>query len=205
MLHAATNAATRVLPPTNLATINHWIRSHQQQLAYGLSGFAASLLVTLFGLFNVALFTTIIQIDHTSFTIGHVIYAVWNAMNDPWFGWIIDQTGTRITIIQYGGPLWCGCFLITWFPWSYDGNSWLAFAHFLTSMFLFDGFLTFVMIVKCALLADLCVSSIERNQLNSFSAWFSLLGSGIAMFSWSVQWCGFRTFLVETPPKLYLY
>ena len=43
-------------------------------------------------------------------------------------------------------------------------------AHFIVCMFLFDAFLTYVLIVKCALLADLAVDSRERNQLNLFSA-----------------------------------
>ena len=167
-----------------LQKLKSFTNTHQQQLAYGLSGFSASLLTTQFGLFNVALFTTVVQLNPNSFYLGHIIYALWNAVNDPAFGWLIDKTGTRLEIIQYGGPLWAACFLVTWFPWSYDGESWLAFFHFLFSMFCFDGFLTFVMIVKCALLADLCVSSQARNELNSFSAWFSLLGSSLAMTTW---------------------
>ena len=169
-----------------LQKLKSFTNTHQQQLAYGLSGFSASLLITQFGLFNVALFTTVVQLNPNSFYLGHIIYALWNAVNDPAFGWLIDKTGTRLEIIQYGGPLWAACFLVTWFPWSYDGESWLAFFHFLFSMFCFDGFLTFVLIVKCALLADLCVSSQARNELNSFSAWFSLLGSSLAMTTWYV-------------------
>ena len=42
-------------------------------------------------------------------------------------------------------------------------------------------FLTYVLLVKCALLADLCVESTERNKLNNFSAWFSFAGSSLAM------------------------
>ena len=45
-------------------------------------------------------------------------------------------------------------------------------------MFCYDGFLTYVLLVKCALLADLCVDSKERNKLNNYSAWFSFAGSG---------------------------
>ena len=92
--------------------------------------------------------------------------------------------GMRLKVIQYGGPAWCATFMVTWFPWSYDGSSWLAFLHFLTAMFCFDGFLTLVLMVKCALLADLCVDSKQRNELNNFSAWAALAGSGLAMTSY---------------------
>ena len=51
-------------------------------------------------------------------------------------------------------------------------------------MFCYDGFLTYVLIVKCALLADLCTDSKARNQLNTFSAWFELLGSSLALLGY---------------------
>ena len=51
-------------------------------------------------------------------------------------------------------------------------------------MFCYDGFLTYVLLVKCALLADLCIDSKDRNSLNNYSAWFSLAGSSLAMTSY---------------------
>ena len=164
-----------------------WCTQRRQQIAYALGGFAASVLGTLFKLFNVALFTVVVRLDPQSFYLGHVIYALWNAVNDPAFGFLLDRMGgARLAVIRYGGPAWCASFMVTWYPWSYDGDSWLAFAHFLTAMFAFDGFLTLVMMVKCALLADLCVDSKQRNELNNFSAWFALAGSSLAMTSYYV-------------------
>ena len=37
-----------------------WVARHRQQMAYALGGFASSILNTLFKLFNVALFTTVV-------------------------------------------------------------------------------------------------------------------------------------------------
>lgn len=177
--------------PRQLSRARLWAASHRQQIAYGLGGFASSVIDTLFKLFNVALFTSVVKLEPSSFYIGHIIYALWNAINDPAFGYLLDRMGgARLAVIKYGGPLWCAFFMVTWFPWSYDGSSWLAFCHFLVSMFCFDGFLTLVLMVKCALLADLCIDSRKRNELNNFSAWFALAGSSLAMtsyYTWDVN------------------
>ena len=121
-------------------------------LSYALGGLGSSLLTTLFSLFGVVFFTNVIKLNSSYFYSGHVLYALWNAVNDPLFGWLIDRLGNRahrrIPVIKYGGPLWAICFMCTWYPWSLDGESYIAAAHFIFSMFCFDGFLTFVLIVQ---------------------------------------------------------
>ncbi|EKX34720.1 hypothetical protein GUITHDRAFT_48279, partial [Guillardia theta CCMP2712] len=152
-------------------------------VAFALGGFASSIVGSLFGPFSVILFTRVVRLQPSSFYAVHVVYAVWNAINDPLFGWMIDQQADRshrrLPVLKYGGPMWSLSFMVTWYPWSSDGNSWAAVLHFAMSMMMYDGFLTYVMITKCALLADLCVDSRERLKLNWFSSWFGLVGSCI--------------------------
>ena len=164
------------------------VLANRQSIAYALGGFSTGVLGTLFGMFNVMFFTRVVGLDNSFFYTGHIVYGIWNAVNDPAFGWLIDHTANkanrRLPVIKYGGPLWCFFFMLTWYPWSSDGSSYTAFFHFLFSMFCYDGFLTYVLLVKCALLADLCVDSKDRNSLNNYSAWFSLAGSSLAMTSY---------------------
>lgn len=174
------------------SVVSSYINDHRNPLAFGLGGFAGAILTTLFGLFNVILFTEVVHINPSYFYGGHIIYGIWNAVNDPAFGWLLDHTANRknrrLPVIYFGGPVWCLTFMLSWYPWSYDGESWLAFAHFLFTMFSYDGFLTYVYIVKCALLADLVTDSTERIQLNTFSAWFDFFGSCLALtayYSWN--------------------
>jgi Na+/melibiose symporter-like transporter len=100
------------------------------------------------------------------------------------------------------GPLWALSFLIPWFPWSSDGSSFLAFFHFVTSICLFDTFLTYVLMVHCALLCDITLNNQERNKLNNFNAFGSLIGGILIMMSyvyWDKQnlW-NFRLFCLAT-------
>ncbi|CAM9532638.1 unnamed protein product, partial [Choristocarpus tenellus] len=61
-------------------------------VAFGTTSFSASVLITLFGLYNTDIFTSVYKIDTTHFFISHVVFAVWNAVNDPAFAWLIDNT-----------------------------------------------------------------------------------------------------------------
>ena len=156
-------------------------------LGYWMSGLAGGPLVTIFSLYSVSFFTDVVKIDPNSFAAVHVIYGLWNAVNDPVFGWMLDtmeDTGNRrLPVLKYGGPAWCLAFMVLWYPWSYEGGSWAALLHFFATMMLFDGFLTYVMIVKCALLADLCTNSDERMNLNNGSAIASLAGTFVGAMS----------------------
>uniref|UniRef100_A0A7S2RVJ6 Uncharacterized protein n=1 Tax=Mucochytrium quahogii TaxID=96639 RepID=A0A7S2RVJ6_9STRA len=164
------------------------VRSRRQEIAYSLGGFAQSILGTLHGLFSVILFTNVVKINPSYLIGGQVAYAIWNALNDPVFGWMIDHSADtssrRLPVLKYGGPMWCMTFMGTFYPWSYDGQSYLAAAHYLFSIFCYDGFLTYVLIVKCALFADLCVDSEDRTRLNLYNAWFSLAGSSMATIAY---------------------
>ena len=92
---------------------------------------------------------------------------VWNATNDPLFGWISDkwrsdtvaflcsclslsvlfllnwsaQDWNRTSAIRYGGALWVVAFVSTWIEW---GTGWLAGVHFVVMLCFYDGMLTYV-------------------------------------------------------------
>ena len=49
-----------------------------------------------------------------------MIFAIWNALNDPLFGFIEDNTksklGRRIPYIRYGSFIYGALFIICWYP-----------------------------------------------------------------------------------------
>eukprot|EP00949_MAST-11_sp_MAST-11-sp1_P002200 g2200.t1 len=163
---------------------------NRREIGYGLGGLATGALTTLQSLFGVAYFIDVVHLSPRYFVIVHTAYGIWNAVNDPVFGFMLDNSDKpgvltrRLPVLKYGGPLWCLTFMLTFYGWSFDGEALLAAAHFFFTLFLYDGFLTYVLIVKCALLADLCVESKERTRLNKFSAWLSMCGSGVAALAY---------------------
>lgn len=94
---------------------------------------------------------------------------VWNAVNDPLFGYLQDNSripcwSQRRLSILYGAPLYSLAFLLAWFPWrSYTRGDWLSGVHLMVALCAFDGMLTFVLLAQCALFAE--ISSHHQNRL----------------------------------------
>ena len=63
------------------------------------------------------------------FPLIYLLFMVWNAVNDPLFGWLSDTTSTanhggnpaagrRVPYIRIGGWWLAGSFIFAWFPWT---------------------------------------------------------------------------------------
>ncbi|CAN0513007.1 unnamed protein product, partial [Ectocarpus sp. 8 AP-2014] len=61
-------------------------------LAFGAASFASSVLCTLFSLYVTPVFTSVYKASAVHFYASHVVFAFWNAINDPAFAWLIDNT-----------------------------------------------------------------------------------------------------------------
>ncbi|MEE9617082.1 MAG: MFS transporter [Anaerolineae bacterium] len=108
-----------------------------------------------------------------------VIYAVWNGINDPLFGYITDNTrsklGRRIPYMRYTAPFLALTFILVWFAPAQAGQRAL-FAWMLVTMLLYDTAYTMIGLVYSALLPEITESDAERNGLQISSALFGLAG-----------------------------
>jgi GPH family glycoside/pentoside/hexuronide:cation symporter len=107
------------------------------------------------------------------------IYAIWNAVNDPIFGYITDSTrskhGRRIPYMRFTAPFLALFFIMVWF--APKGSSQVVlFLWMLGAMIFYDGAYTIIGLVYSALLPEITESDAERNGLQISSALFSLLG-----------------------------
>lgn len=85
-------------------------------------------------------------------------------------------------MIKYGGVLWAITFLLPWWPWS-SGQGMLA-VQFCVCLCAYDTFLTYVLLVHCALFADITTSNMERNRLNLGRTVAGIAGSSVAALSY---------------------
>lgn len=94
-----------------------------------------------------------------------LIFLLWNASNDAFFGWLSDtsltphdhgRVGRRLPRIRAGGRLLGAAFVFAWFPWSQEGGL-IAALHFLLSLCLYDAALTYVEVNYASLLVCVCV------------------------------------------------
>ena len=111
--------------------------------------------------------------------IASVIYAVWNAVNDPLFGYITDSTrskrGRRIPYMRFTAPFLALTFILVWFAPPQAGQTGL-FVWMLVAMLLYDTAYTMIGLVYSALLPEVTESDAERNALQISSSLFALLG-----------------------------
>ncbi len=163
---------------------------------YGLINFCTSLIHNIFLVYHVQAFVSGFGLSKFSFWAAEIVFLVWNAINDPLFGWLLDKqllqegsTGAttanrRARVISFTGPFFSLAFLSTWFPDWLPGFPGIRFVIVLCS---YDTCTTLLDLMKGALLADLAVSQADRSRLGSAaSIGQALSASGLVAITWWV-------------------
>jgi len=180
-------------------------RLHFASLAYASTTFAAVLIDSIFKFYYVKVFLIKYQVSDHWFHIAQVVFMIWNAVNDPLFGYIQDNSTSSIFRIRrksilYGAPLFVLSFLTFWFPWSDYGDPALPVVglHLVFSLCFYDALFTFVLLAQCALFAEMSTEHEDRLRLVLYSQVASLLGS------WSVGVCEFSSSSLTDFPSFQL-
>ncbi len=159
-----------VLPPRN-------------KIAYGLANMANS---SLSGIALGGALTFFYQIklglDYNLISLAWLLFAGWNAINDPLIGIIEDKTrskiGRHIPYIRYGAPLYGILFILTWFPW-WEGQMGLFF-NLLLTLFLVDTLFSMIGLVIYGLPAEMAFTAKNRANLLLWSTFISAIGTVIS-------------------------
>ncbi|XP_044513384.1 transmembrane protein 180-like [Gracilinanus agilis] len=176
------------------------VRIHANALAYSMTTLGSGMLSTVFNFYYMQLFLKQYKISEAAFHQSQVIFMIWNAFNDPLFGYIQDNSKAsycsgRQTAILYGAPFYALAFLLPWFPWKqYHEGDWLSGLHLVVSLCAFDGMLTFVQLAQCALFAEISTRHESRLQLIKYNQVASLVGST------SILFCGLISDNMENLP-----
>lgn len=109
-------------------------------------------------------------------------YALWNAVNDPLFGFITDNTrsgrGRRIPYMRFTAPFLALTFFLVWMvPGGMKDVA--IFWWMLIIMLLYDSCFTMIGLVYSALLPEISENEDQRAHLQISSALFGLLGFGL--------------------------
>lgn len=148
----------------------------------------SAMINNIFSFYYVKLFVNKYKISEGAFHQSQVVFMVWNAVNDPLFGYLQDNSrvpccSQRRLSILYGAPLYTLTFLLAWFPWrSYSPGDWLSGLHLMVALCAFDALLTFVLLAQCALFAEISSQHQNRLRLVKYSQVASLIGSSSVLF-----------------------
>ena len=131
------------------------------------------------------------HVTETWFHTAQTVYMIWNAINDPLFGYLQDNlriswmTSRRLSIL-YGAPFYSLAFLVPWFPWadySKPENSWICGLHLMMTLCIFDSVFTFVFLAQCGLFTELSKKHEDRVRLVRYAQVGSLLGGTTVFFA----------------------
>ena len=147
---------------------------------WGIAALGTSLISGVFGALLPIFYQDYLGLSARWIALASAIYAIWNALNDPIFGYISDNTrsrrGRRIPYMRYTAPFLAATFILVWLAPQHAGDFSL-FLWMLVSMVLYDGCYTIIGLVYSALLPEVTESDTQRNHLQISSSLFGLLGT----------------------------
>uniref|UniRef100_A0A914UQI3 Uncharacterized protein n=1 Tax=Plectus sambesii TaxID=2011161 RepID=A0A914UQI3_9BILA len=131
---------------------------HHGTFAVCITSFGSNLAHTVFMFYYVKVFLSY-HISEGWFQFAQVLFLLWNALNDPLFGYFQDMGDSwmrnRKKCILLGAPFFALSFLLPWFPWTdTQSPSWITGVHMIVALFFYDGFFSFVLLAWSALFAE---------------------------------------------------
>ena len=97
-----------------------------------------------------------------------LLFGIWNAVNDPLFGYLSDKTksglGRRKPYIRYGAPLYALSFIAFWINWPGAGQTWL-FIQLLLTLFIFDTLYTAIATSLYVMPFEMAISNEARSGI----------------------------------------
>jgi glycoside/pentoside/hexuronide:cation symporter, GPH family len=150
------------------------------KVVWGIAALGSALIAGIYGAMLPIFYQDYLGLAARWIGIASLIYAVWNAVNDPLFGYITDSTrsrhGRRIPYMRFTAPFLALTFVLVWFAPAGAGQP-AIFWWMLVSMLLYDTAYTIIGLVYSSLLPEVTESDSERNGLQISSSLFGLLGT----------------------------
>jgi len=154
--------------------------SFSYKFYWGVAALGTSLISGIYGGLLTIFYQDYLGLGARWIGIAATIYAIWNALNDPIFGYITDNTrskrGRRIPYMRFTAPFLALTFILVWFAPPQAGQQTL-FWWMLITMLLYDTCYTIIGLVYSALLPEVTESDAQRNGLQISSSLFAMLGT----------------------------
>lgn len=114
-----------------------------------------------------------------------LIFGIWNAINDPLFGYISDRTksklGRRIPYIRYGSVMIAAVFVLTWVVFFNTESDAQMFAQMLISLFLFDLLYTMIATSLYVMPYEMAITNEARSKIILVKVIFGLVALSVPL------------------------
>jgi len=130
-------------------------------------------------------YLTYLHLDAVWVSLAWILFGIWNAINDPIYGFISDHTKTKIgrrkPYIRYGGPILALLFILMWVVVPWEGNQVAMFVQMMVTLFLFDTVWTAVASAIYVMPYEMKVTNRARQPYFIWNIVFSIFSFGIPM------------------------
>jgi GPH family glycoside/pentoside/hexuronide:cation symporter len=115
-----------------------------------------------------------------------LLFGIWNAVNDPLFGFISDRTknklGRRIPYIRYGAPIYSLAFICLWINWGGQSTSQMGlFFQLLFFLFVFDTLYTAIATSIYIMPFEMAISNKARSSILIWKILFNVFATAIPL------------------------
>lgn len=114
-----------------------------------------------------------------------LLFGLWNAVNDPLFGYISDKTrsklGRRIPYIRYGSVLITLVFVLSWTVWFGTDSNAKMFVQMFLSLFLFDTLYTAIATSLYVMPFEMAVTNQARGKIMFVKLIFGLVALSVPL------------------------
>lgn len=160
--------------------------SFKTKFAYGITSIGSSAVSGVFATSLIIFYREKLLLSEIYIIWAFALYAIWNAINDPLFGWLSDKTktrwGRRIPYLIVFAPIMAISFVLVWLcpPKTQIGET-AVFLWMLMSMLLYDTAFTAALLVYSALGQELSMDHRERASIQVYSMVLGILGTFASM------------------------
>ncbi len=114
-----------------------------------------------------------------------LLFGLWNALNDPLFGYISDKTksglGRRVPYIRYGSILITAVFILSWVIWFPSRSNTTMFIQMFLSLFLFDSLYTAIATSLYVMPFEMAVTNKARGRIMLIKLIFGLIALAVPL------------------------
>ncbi|MFX1273824.1 MAG: MFS transporter [Promethearchaeota archaeon] len=153
---------------------------------YGLTSLGTQIVHGVFQIALIFYFREKLLLPEIYLVWAFIFFAIWNAINDPLFGWLSDKTktrwGRRIPYLFLFTPVMTLSFIFLWLgPTTVEIGNLGVFFYMLTFICLYDTAFTAALLVWTALGQEISMDHRERGNIQIYSLFLGLIGTLIAL------------------------
>jgi len=130
-------------------------------------------------------FVTYLGMDVTYSATCWLLFGLWNAFNDPLFGYISDRTNTKLgrrrPYIRYGSIAVAMIFILSWQTWTKNSSNMAMFIQMFASLFLFDMLYTAIATSLYVMPFEMAVTNKVRGRIMVTKAIFGLVALSVPL------------------------